>query len=122
VVGSKSEIRNSKSEIWRGGWSPLPLFAFSPFLCKRSNVWFIWNFVRSRVRAPEGRQNLARGVSPGVPGQEKKTSRGAATDDRRRRLRLTPQPESVAPPGLIIYLTLILGLTPQANNLSPLRG
>ena len=36
--------------------------------------------------------------------------------------RLTPLAKSVAPPGLEKMLPVVLGLTPQAMNLSPLRG
>jgi hypothetical protein len=36
--GEKEKRRRGENGRRRGGWSPLPLFAFSPFLCKRSNV------------------------------------------------------------------------------------
>jgi hypothetical protein len=65
---------------------------------------------------------ISLGREPQESSPKKFFSRGAATDDRPRGLRLTPQSKICRPSGAIcLFVVPTLGLTPQAMNLSRLR-
>jgi len=88
-----------------------------------SEMWPRPGIAGHRPLAGDGASRRPKAVSsPRYVEKNKKRSRGAATDTRLRRLRLTQQLRSVAPPGLIFLGPLYPGLTPRANHLSPLRG
>ena len=80
---------------------------------------------RTHYEAPEGRQMISLGREPQgttVPTKEDEPRSGGETRSTRRESR-TLRAGSVAPPGLSrIFQCEILGLTPQAIYLSPLRG